>query len=346
MRNFARLALVVALAAAGGSAGASSAAAAGCALSVMLQLPVTMVDGRPMVSAKIDGVDTRLAVSSGYYFNFVSRRKAFELGMRTSKYLEPGVHGVEGGEDEEYVAMAKTLALPGVTVPSVPFMVQDGDFSGGVVGRLGQNAFSFGDVEYDFAGGVIRVYKADGCGADPMVFWDHKAGYSAITVEAQDDDQPFIVGTAFINGKPLRVMFLTDSRRSLLTRDGARKLDLDLGAGDRSAWATAAIGSFKVGEEEIRNTHLLVSPHDSAYYGAHVDLFLGADFFQSHHLYLSRGQRKLYFTYSGGKVFNLEAPVRAADDYGEGRAVTGQRARSTAAETLRHVQQSGLGPSP
>jgi hypothetical protein len=332
-------ALVAALAGAALTALANPAAA-GCALSMKLQLPVTMADGRPMVSAKIDGVDTRLGVSSGYYFNYVSRRKAFELGMRTSKYVEPGVHGVEGAEDDETVAMAKTLVLPGVTVPGVPFMVQDGDFSDGVVGRLGQNTFAFGDVEYDFAGDAIRVYQADGCGDDPMVFWDHKAGYSAITVEPQSENQPFILGTAFIDGKPLRVMFVTDTRRSVLTRDAARKLGLDLGSAGKADWASAAIGSFKVGDEEIRNTHLLVSPHDSVYYGGYADLYLGTDFFKSHHLYLSRSQHKLYFTYSGGKVFNLEAPTTAGDDYGDGRAVTNPTGKhTTPAESLRHIER-------
>ena len=35
-------------------------------------------------------------------------------------------------------------------------------------------------------------------------------------------------------------------------------------------------------------------------------MLLGADFFLSHHVYVANDQRKLYFTYNGGPVFNLD----------------------------------------
>jgi tetratricopeptide (TPR) repeat protein len=49
-------------------------------------------------------------------------------------------------------------------------------------------------------------------------------------------------------------------------------------------------------------------------------MLLGSDFFLSHHVYVANSQRKLYFTYNGGPVFNLTAappeipsPAVAAD---------------------------------
>jgi tetratricopeptide (TPR) repeat protein len=39
---------------------------------------------------------------------------------------------------------------------------------------------------------------------------------------------------------------------------------------------------------------------------------LGADFFLSHRIYISRDQHKLYFTYNGGPVFNLGVAPRTA----------------------------------
>lgn len=36
-------------------------------------------------------------------------------------------------------------------------------------------------------------------------------------------------------------------------------------------------------------------------------MLLGADFFLSHHVYVARSQRAVYFTYNGGSVFNLVA---------------------------------------
>jgi hypothetical protein len=36
-----------------------------------------------------------------------------------------------------------------------------------------------------------------------------------------------------------------------------------------------------------------------------VDLLLGADFFLSHRVYIASNPRGVYFTYSGGPLFNL-----------------------------------------
>ena len=42
-------------------------------------------------------------------------------------------------------------------------------------------------------------------------------------------------------------------------------------------------------------------------------MLIGADFFLSHRIYVASSQKKLYFTYNGGPVFNLEtAPATAA----------------------------------
>jgi hypothetical protein len=38
-----------------------------------------------------------------------------------------------------------------------------------------------------------------------------------------------------------------------------------------------------------------------------ADMLIGADFFLSHHIFVSNSQHKLYLTYNGGPVFNLAA---------------------------------------
>ncbi len=41
-------------------------------------------------------------------------------------------------------------------------------------------------------------------------------------------------------------------------------------------------------------------------------MILGADFFLSHHILVASSQRKLYFTYNGGPVFDLRPQAVAA----------------------------------
>jgi tetratricopeptide (TPR) repeat protein len=62
----------------------------------------------------------------------------------------------------------------------------------------------------------------------------------------------------------------------------------------------APFTSFKIGDEEIRNTHLRIGEVLPQY-----DMLIGPDFFLSHHVLVSTSQGKLYFTYNGGPVFNL-----------------------------------------
>jgi hypothetical protein len=60
----------------------------------------------------------------------------------------------------------------------------------------------------------------------------------------------------------------------------------------------APFASFRIGDEEIRNTHLRIGDTGLR----DVDMLIGADFFLSHRIYVASSQHKLYFTYNGGPV--------------------------------------------
>lgn len=64
------------------------------------------------------------------------------------------------------------------------------------------------------------------------------------------------------------------------------------------------VSSFKIGEEEIRNTQIKVTDADLDE-ALRVDMLLGVDFFLSHHILVANSQNKIYFTYNGGPVFNV-----------------------------------------
>lgn len=81
-----------------------------------------------------------------------------------------------------------------------------------------------------------------------------------------------------------------------------------MGVGSRIVrnWSVP-VASFKIGDEEIKATRIRIG--DMELHNA--DMLLGADFFLSHHVYVSNNQRMIYFTYNGGNVFNLAAvPVQ------------------------------------
>ena len=132
-----------------------------------------------------------------------------------------------------------------------------------------------------------------------------------------------MVGRVQVNGVSLRALFDTGASVSVVSEDAARRAHIDvkgpgvtpggalLGFGRRPqpTWI-APVDSFDIGGERISHTRLRVS--QMTLEGA--DMLLGADFFLSHHVYMANSQNRVYFTYNGGPVFQLQpqAPVPTA----------------------------------
>jgi tetratricopeptide (TPR) repeat protein/predicted aspartyl protease len=309
--------------------------AAACKISRIAELAVTMNGLRPMVSAKINGADAQFIADSGAFFSVIAPAKAAEFKLRT----EPApfhlmLRGV-GGTAEAMVTNVKVFTLVGVPIHNVQFVVGGSEPGGGAVGLLGQNVLRLADVEYDLSNGAIRLMKPDGCGKTVMAYWakDDKP-YSVIDIAWATAAFPHTTGIAFLNGAKIRVMFDTGAATSVLSlraaeragvktdSEGVVKVAPSRGIGSHAAqtWI-APFASFKIGDEEIRNTKLRIGETGTL----DDDMLIGADFFLSHRVYVASSQRKLYFTYNGGPVFNLMAsapPVAAAGATDPGAAGT------------------------
>src|SRR6185312_15120118 len=88
---------------------------------------------------------------------------------------------------------------------------------------------------------------------------------------------------------------------------------------------------FEIGGETIKHTHVLIG--DIGLQG--VDMLLGSDFFLAHHIYVAYSQEKLYFTYNGGPVFDLntQAPAPAKAPAANTPAASAQSATSPGSGT-------------
>src|SRR4051812_41588050 len=92
----------------------------------------------------------------------------------------------------------------------------------------------------------------------------------------------------------------------------------------------APFASFAIGDEEIKNTRLRVARIDLG----EADMLLGADFFLSHRILVSKSQSKIYITYNSGPVFRLDraaATQRAAQDATPADAKPGETKTADAA---------------
>jgi tetratricopeptide (TPR) repeat protein/predicted aspartyl protease len=316
-----------------------AAAATKCEISKIADLPATMLDRRPIVTAKINGVDAMFIADSGAFYSMISPAAATEFSLKTY----PAPYGLRvtgmGGQADVTVTRVKTFTLAGVPIPNIEFLVGGSEVGSGSVGVLGQNVFSIGDVEYDLANGVIRLIHEDDCRKVNLAYWvGAGAPYSVMDIQTTTPMSRHTLGSAIVNGLKIRVLFDTGAYASVLSKRAAERAGIDMNApGVTYAGYSSGIGreqvktwivpvaSFKIGDEEIRNTHLRIGETVTDI----ADMLIGTDFFLSHHLYVASKQHRLFFTYNGGPVFNLASnaapkpgsgPTPAADAPGSDAA--------------------------
>ena len=314
----------------------SAGVEAGCDLSG-ITLPVTMSGLRPMVPVKIEDQPFYLVLDSGAFYSVLSPATAQRLHLRLqSMRMELG--GVAGNAAAAMTTVGQ-FTFGNSSVPNAPFLVGGSDPGGGAAGFLGQNVLRLSDVEYDFANGVIRLIHSEHCGRAMLAYWARGVAYSAIDVVPDTmlflglrsvrrgiiALNPYIagaVGTAYLNGIKIRVLFDTGAAHSILTLGAAARAGIKpnspnvvpaggsfgIGQGAVPTWI-GPFESFRIGGEQTLHTHLRFG---DVQLSGRADMLLGADFFLSHRIFVANSQRKVYFTYNGGPVFDLRTDAADA----------------------------------
>jgi predicted aspartyl protease/tetratricopeptide (TPR) repeat protein len=286
-----------------------------CTLGGVAEFPITMVDLRPQMTAKINGTDVRFMVDSGAFWSVISPASAAELNLSTRPApIEFFITGANGSASTS-ITKIKEFTLPGVTLHNIDFLVGGSQIDSGSVGVLGQNILHYADVEFDLRQGVVRLIKPIGCGSKPLAYWAAKSEtpYSEINIESRGQTSSAI-SHASINGTDIRVMFDSGAGVSTLTLKAAARVGIRPDSpGVVSGGLTGGFGrnmvpsyiapfeSFKIGDEEIRHTRLRIADLEFG----DADMLIGPDFFLSHRILIANSQQRLYFTYNGGPVFNL-----------------------------------------
>lgn len=305
-----------------------------CKIAKLIALPITTTALRPMTAVQINGTSVSLLVDSGAGFSMMTAASAAQLHLTTFPLDRPfEMKGVVAGGSRANATIVQSLTVGGLSLHRVEFVVGGSEVGSGTAGLLGQNVLHLGDVEYDLAGGMVRLMESSDCGNAVLAYWatGTSTPYSVITMQGAEGwdgetlgtrlgraKQIYLhtIGTAFVNGASIRVMFDSGAPYSILTLKAAARAGIKpedpgvvragvihgIGSGTAQTYL-APVSSFKIGDEEIRNTRLRLGDIDLS--GSHADMLLGADFFLSHRIYVANAERKLFFTYNGGPVFNL-----------------------------------------
>ncbi|WP_428969655.1 aspartyl protease family protein [Sphingomonas sp. Xoc002] len=316
-------------------AAARPAMAETCKVGQMAAIPVTMQGLRPVVETRINGKPAPFILDSGAFYSNISPPVARELGL-PEQPLPFGfrVNGI-GGSSDATVATVKHFTLAGTDIPNIQFIVSGSDV--GQTGLLGQNVLGLGDVEYDLPGGMVRLFRPSGCAHASMAYWTGGKPYFEIPIETKDQAHSHTVGTVELDGAKLNATFDTGAAQTVLSLRAAARAGVhpgdpgveaagwERGLGRRvvQGW-TARFKLLKIGNEELHNVRL----HIADLGPLETDMLLGADFFVSHRLYVSNLQHRIYFTYSGGRLFDTVAHA----DPGTA-AVVAQNASETAPPT-------------
>lgn len=301
-----------------------------CQLQQLGVLPVDMQGLRPVISTKINGSEARFILDTGSFYSTMSRDAAAQYNLRVGSLMSGDFYiaGL-GGSERAQVATVGKFEFLGATLPNVQFIVIDQNRQGNVAGLLGQNLLRVSDVEYDLGSGTVRFIRPVGCNDQPLAYWAVNTTYSFVKLEHTDNRKPELRTDVMINGHRMTAEFDTGASRSFLSLEaaaragitpnspGVRSLGLAYGIGPAPArvWV-APVDTFQLGGEKVTHAHLLIAdfqprnPDGSD--GSVPQMLLGDDFFLSHRIYVAYSQNKLYFTYNGGPLFDLNIPGLAA----------------------------------
>ena len=305
------------------AAGLAGAAQAECKFQKIAEVPVTMDGMRPTITAQINGQDAHLTVSTGSFFSGVNPEAAAKYGMkRAAAPVGMEVRGIGGATRSIQAVSAESFSFAGMGFHHTEFLLADRLGGGPIAGDVGENLMGPFDVEYDFAHGVMRYFKPEGCGYDTnLAYWSQGLAVSRLSLIEPTTILTKVIANAKVDGHTIRVSFSSGGGLSILSRAAAGRAGIKINDADVTrAGVTygmygkgleaflAPFASFAIGEEEIKNTRLRVADLDLP----NADMVLAADFFLSHRILISNSQKRVYFTYNGGPVFRLDqAPTPA-----------------------------------
>jgi predicted aspartyl protease len=326
--------LIVAASVAVGLAYAAPAAAE-CKLLQVAEFQVDTNRNRVVFDGELNSQPIKVLIDTGAETSLIWRPAAARLGLKLS--VVPGAHmyGI-GGESVVEAAYVKELKFGNFTAKNWNLFVA-GDTHGSFDMVLGQDFFSKHVVEFDLQHHAVRLFQPRGCRTEQLAYWS--TTYSLAEINSTTSGNR-IETTVMLNGKKVRAIVDSGAAMSMVTKFAAARAGVEIegdkresvqqinGFGRKSneSWI-GTFDSFSFGDESLRNARLRIadvnqynhttslgSRLESAVEGT-PDMMIGADFLMSHRMMIDVEERKIVFTYLGGKVFqtvHLDATAAAA----------------------------------
>lgn len=307
----------------------AAAEAPKCKLMRTAEWPLRSDHHRPVVDGEINGQKVGVLLDTSTPRSLIRRSATARLGLPRQQAPGWQAYGI-GGETEVEAAYIEEFRIGKSTRKHwraiVTGVTADATSGDDIAVVLGDDFLGESDIEFDLRNKAVRFYQAKDCAGVPLAYWSRQA------LEIPLEDHEKVVFTVTINGKPLRAELDSGTSLSLLTKidaeergvtptsPGAAPAGCVPGFQGRSydSW-TAPFDTFAIGEEVIRNPrirfadiwqHMTYSETGTRLrqrFAGVPGMILGADFLGSHRVLIARSQKKMYFTYEGGTVFQTGA---------------------------------------
>ena len=313
-----------------------------CTYTNVDRLPVTMEGGLPTVAGELDGKTFSMVVDTGSQFTKLGMQLAEKmlLNLHHTPFTETDVNGKEM---QIYAAHIDHLGLgryrrrkPVIEVTQIPAS------SGLVVGADTLLNIYRRDIELSFANREIKFFVPEGCDDSFLGYWNANASAIPLSDLAGDDPRQILTVlvnghemTAMIDsGSPNSILDLNAAKRIGLDPKAGEIVQVrsDGSVHRQGKQWQVSLQRFAIGDEIIEHPTIAIAdlwgwtPNFPElgfdYYsllqsGSWIpavqaspaskyeppDMILGDDFLQAHRVLLAMSQRKMYFSYVGGRVF-------------------------------------------
>ncbi len=322
------------------ASGLCIAAPSDCKLITIAEWPIRLEHNKLIVDGAINGQKIGIVLDTGAERSFILRSAAVRLGLTLRRARGLRLFGI-GGETEVEMAHLDEFKIGEATHKNWQVIVAgERELGGDVALLLGDDFFHGADVEFDLAHGAVRLFQLKDCDGVSLAYWA-TSGAGHVEIEAVDDVHPHVVLAVQINGQPFRALLDSGAGISMLSTSDAARLGVTpetagvvtvgrgsgLGAKQIDSWI-GPFQSFTIGEETIQNPKIAFSDlwKGTTYTQTGSNLrtqvglqpmLLGADFLLAHRVLIAHSQRKIYFTYAGGPMFQVSRPPEARSDPGQ-----------------------------
>lgn len=278
-----------------------------------LEIPVQIINQRPIAKLTLNGVEVSMLLDSGAFFSFLTPSTATQLNLPLGRLPEGLKVQAYTSNVAAKLTTVKKTGFRGLELNDLEFIVGGNEIGSGIQGILGRNILAIADTEYDLANGVVRIMiPNDECKKFNFAYWAGEAPVIETPLVLIGKRDTSIRVKAKINGKNNYALLDTGAPTTALSLDAARTSGIEEktltpigraagggGVGRKNSWI-APIEQMEIGDEKIRDIRLRIDDVDNRGY----DMLLGLEYFLSHRIYVSRLQNKIYATWNGTPIFN------------------------------------------